>query len=48
VLVEGVSVAALEELCEAYLNDAALRRNGAGADIVRDTYTLQITVSAKP
>ncbi|HEX2829602.1 MAG TPA: hypothetical protein VHP37_24870 [Burkholderiales bacterium] len=48
VLVEGVSVAALEELCEAYLNDAALRRNGAGADIVRDTYTLQITVSAEP
>lgn len=46
VVVEGVSVEALDEVCEAYLSDAALRRHGAGQEIVRDTYTLQITVSA--
>ena len=42
---EGVAVEALLEACEAHLSDAALRRHGAGKEIVRDTYTLQITVS---
>jgi hypothetical protein len=45
VIVEGVSVEALEEACEAQLSDAALQRHGAGKEIERDTYRLQITVS---
>jgi hypothetical protein len=48
VIVEGVAVEALLEACEAHLNDAALQRHGAGKEIVRDTYTLQITVSRPP
>jgi hypothetical protein len=48
VMVEGVSVEALEALCDVQLSDAALQRHGAGKEIVRDTYTLQITVSRPP
>lgn len=48
VIVEGVSVEALMQACEAHLSDAALRRHGAAEEMVRDTYTLQITVSRPP
>ena len=48
VMVEGVAVEALTEACEAHLGDAALQRLGAGTEIVRDTYTLQITVARPP
>jgi hypothetical protein len=48
VLIEGVSVEALEGLCEKHLSDAALHRHGAAQEIVRDTYRLQITVSRPP
>jgi hypothetical protein len=48
VLVEGVTTEALEALCESHLPDAALQRHGAGKEIVRDSYTLQITVSKPP
>jgi hypothetical protein len=48
VIVEGVGVEALLQTCETLLSDAALRNHGAGEDIARDTYTLQITVSRPP
>jgi hypothetical protein len=48
VIVEGVAVEALLAACEAHLSDAALRRHGAGKEIVRDAYMLQITVSRPP
>jgi hypothetical protein len=48
VIVEGLAVDALLAACEAHLSDAALRRHGAGKEIVRDTYTLQITVLRPP
>jgi hypothetical protein len=48
VIVEGVAVEVLLAACEAHLSDAALRCHGAGKEIVRDTYTLQITVSRPP
>ena len=48
VIVEGVGVEALLEACEKHLSDTALRSHGAGQEIVRDTYTLQITVSRPP
>jgi hypothetical protein len=48
VIVEGVGVDALLTACEAHLSDAALRRHGAANEILRDTYTLQITVSRPP
>jgi hypothetical protein len=48
VIVEGVGVEALLTACEAHLSDAALWRHGAGKEIVRDAYMLQITVSRPP
>jgi len=48
VIVEGVGVEALLQTCETLLSDAALRDHGAGENIARDTYTLQITVSRPP
>ena len=48
VMVEGVTTEAIEALCQTHLSDATLRRHGAGEDIVRDTYALQITVSRPP
>jgi hypothetical protein len=48
VIVEGVTVEAIVEACQRHLSDAALQRHGAGKEIVRDAYTLQITVSRPP
>jgi hypothetical protein len=48
VIVEGFDVDAVLKACEAHLSDAALRRHGAGNEILRDTYTLQVTVARSP
>jgi hypothetical protein len=48
VMIEGVSVEALEEACGAQLSNEALRSRGSAEDIARDTYRLQIMVSRPP
>jgi hypothetical protein len=44
VLLEGVSLDAVNAACEAHLSAAALRQQGAADAIARDTYCLQLTV----
>jgi hypothetical protein len=48
VMVEGVGVEEILEAAQTHLSDAALTRHGAGGEIVRDSYTLQITISRPP
>ena len=45
VMIEGVSLAALNSACDAYLSAAVLHRQGCGVSIERDTYSLQIVVT---
>lgn len=46
VVIEGVSLAAVDGACDAELNGEKLRRHGCGEAIERDTYSLQFLVSA--
>ena len=47
VVLEGVSIAALEAACDAHLAQESLRTHGCAATPARETYSLQIMV-AKP
>lgn len=44
VVVEGISLDAVNDACDALLGVEALRRHGAQDAIARDTYSLQLTV----
>ena len=44
ILVEGVSLDAVNAACDAHLGSEALRRHGAQDAVARDTYSLQLTV----
>ena len=44
ILVEGVSLDAVNSACDAHLTAEALRRHGSTDSITRDTYSLQLTV----
>jgi hypothetical protein len=44
ILVEGVSLDAVDGACDAHLGPEALRRHGAQDAVARDTYSLQLTV----
>ncbi len=45
VIIEGVSLKALNSACDAHLSTAALHGKGCGESIQRDTYSLQIMVT---
>lgn len=47
-IIEGVSLEAVNAACDAHLSTASLRRNGCGEPVQRDTYSLQIMVSRPP
>jgi hypothetical protein len=48
IVLEGISIAALENACDAFLADKTLRMHGCEGAIDRETYSLQIMVSKSP
>jgi hypothetical protein len=44
VVIEGISLDAVNEACDTHLSAATLRQHGAADSIARDTYSLQLTV----
>lgn len=48
VLIEGISLEAIESACDAQLPKAALYKDGGTAAVERDTYSQQIMVSKMP
>jgi hypothetical protein len=44
IVLEGISFEAVEGACDAHLSAEALRRHGSQDPVVRDTYSLQLTV----
>jgi hypothetical protein len=44
ILIEGVSLDAVNGACDAHVGSEAMRRHGAKDAIARDTYSLQLTV----
>lgn len=45
VMIEGVSIEAIEAACDAHVSPAALAQNGCGASTEKDAYSLQILVT---
>ena len=45
IVMEGISIAALESACDAHLGPDALRAHGCAQEIARETFSLQLVVS---
>jgi hypothetical protein len=45
VLIEGLTLEALDRACDAHLGQDALRRHGCAGGPARDTYSLQLAIT---